>query len=170
MTFTLYKETRLNCFYVNIAALLKRLPVEDAHLIYLFNQAGLFYRDTEDEDEFQISPYYRLLDDFVYGLFGARLHKTGSSAGDDYMRTLKETLANGKSAIIESDIFICRTAGFIEGPIFRTHWRLPDTGRARSKSAIIITNITAFSKSPNCRPYSTLRWTARFINGCMCGF
>ncbi|MBV6713644.1 BtrH N-terminal domain-containing protein [Paenibacillus chitinolyticus] len=118
MTFTLYKETRLNCFYVNIAALLKRLPVEDAHLIYLFNQAGLFYRDTEDEDEFQISPYYRLLDDFVYGLFGARLHKTGSSAGDDYMRTLKETLANGKSAIIESDIFYLPYSGFYR----RTHF------------------------------------------------
>ncbi|SEF85612.1 BtrH N-terminal domain-containing protein [Paenibacillus sp. UNC499MF] len=118
MTFTLYKEFRLNCFYVNIAALLKRLPVEDAHLVYLFNQAGLFYCDTEDEDEFQISPYYRQLDDFVYGLFGARLHKKGSSAGSEYMRTLKEALASGRSAIIESDIFYLPYSGFYR----RTHF------------------------------------------------
>ncbi|MFE6796951.1 BtrH N-terminal domain-containing protein [Paenibacillus chitinolyticus] len=118
MSFTLYKETRLNCFYVNIAALLKRLPVEEGHLVYLFNQAGLFYRDTEDEDEFQISPYYRLLDDFVYGLFGARLHKEAASAGNEYMRMLKAALANGKSAIIESDIFYLPYSGFYK----RTHF------------------------------------------------
>ncbi|WP_084783730.1 BtrH N-terminal domain-containing protein [Paenibacillus sp. FJAT-26967] len=112
MTFTLYKEARLNCLYVNIAAALLRLPVLKESLPFLFNQAGLYYQDTQDEDEFVISPYYRELDDFIGELFGAHVCRKGYAGGEAYLAALKNALGTGRSAIIEADIFYLPHSGF----------------------------------------------------------
>ncbi|CAM4464530.1 BtrH N-terminal domain-containing protein [Paenibacillus tarimensis] len=100
MDFTLYNETRFNCFHVCVAAALLRKKVDT---VPLFTQSG--YLVTKIDDGVVINPYYKNIDQVIRERTYMYLESGRWNNKEDYEAAILEYLAENQSVIMEADLY-----------------------------------------------------------------
>ncbi|WP_181438783.1 BtrH N-terminal domain-containing protein [Paenibacillus sambharensis] len=100
MDFTLYSETRFNCFHVCVAAALLR---KNADTVPLFTQSG--YLVTKIDDGVVINPYYKDIDQVIRERTYMNLETGRWNNKEDYKAAILEYLDENQSVIMEADLY-----------------------------------------------------------------
>ncbi|MGM1050630.1 MAG: hypothetical protein ACQEXX_31615 [Bacillota bacterium] len=101
MGFLLYRETRLNCYFVSIAALLKRNLIDT---IPIFTQCG-YSIDEANDGMFQIKPYHEEIETIIFKRTGLTKKLMIITKVEEYIQFIIHHLESRPSIIIEVDIF-----------------------------------------------------------------
>ncbi|MFD7524182.1 hypothetical protein [Paenibacillus chitinolyticus] len=107
MTFTIHRDPRHNCHFVNLAAMLKR---EDIEISRIYTQTGLFYKDdsrtTGNSTFFILSPYFRELYAHIRSRFGIIWTEKNIADTPAYVEEIRRILGQGsKSVGVTGDVF-----------------------------------------------------------------
>ncbi|SDW03534.1 Butirosin biosynthesis protein H, N-terminal [Marininema mesophilum] len=94
---TAYVDSNKNCFHLVLAAILERNGI---HPDYAWNQAGLYYE--ESENHWKMTPYFESVDNCLRGV---KVISEKFSCNDRLLDRLDDLLTRGQNVVVPVDIY-----------------------------------------------------------------